>query len=125
MARVLVVDDEEPVRNGIRRSLERAGHAVFEAEDGVAALLCFAAGDFDVVVTDLVMPEKEGVETIGEMLRLRPQAKIIAMSGGGRLGPVDYLAVAKRLGAVSTLAKPFSQQELLDAIEATLPATSR
>jgi CheY-like chemotaxis protein len=120
MARVLVVDDEAAIRDALRRTLESAGHVVTEAEDGRAALESFRRFPCDLMVTDLLMPEVEGVQTIVEAMKLRPDAKIVAISGGGRNGPDDYLHLAKKLGAVCTLAKPFSQQELLDVVESAL-----
>ena len=79
-----------------------------------------ANNDFDIIITDLVMPEKEGIETIMELSRTAPNIKIIAMSGGGRVNATDYLTIARRVGASDTLAKPFSGDELLAAVSRVL-----
>ena len=107
MARILVVDDEEGIRTLIRNMLVREGHQVTTACDGVEALRVVDSQAVDLVITDLIMPEMEGVEMISELRRRFPAIKIIAMSGGGMGGAVDYLRLAKALGAGQTLAKPF------------------
>ena len=120
MARILLVDDEEIVLQMFEAVLALDNHEVTTASDGNAAIAAVAAGDFDVVVTDIVMPDKEGIETIVEIRKLRPDLPIIAMSGGGRGSSTDYLELAALLGAKRTLAKPFSTQELLDAVRDVL-----
>jgi CheY-like chemotaxis protein len=91
-----------------------------EAEDGDEGLALFSRHGADIVLTDLIMPGKEGLETIQELRRVYPTIKIIAMSGGGRVAAQDYLTVAKEFGAVRMLAKPFSIPALAEAITATL-----
>jgi len=120
VARILLVDDEEIVLQMFEAVLALDNHEVTTASDGNAAIAAVAAGDFDVVVTDIVMPDKEGIETIVEIRKLRPDLPIIAMSGGGRGSSTDYLELAALLGAKRTLAKPFSTQELLDAVRDVL-----
>ncbi len=120
MACILLVDDEEAVRYTLRRMLERAGHDVFEATNGREALIALKSKRADLVITDIVMPVKEGTETILELRRRDPSLKIMAISGGGRTGNMDYLDVASRFGADYTLAKPVRMQELLDAVSTTL-----
>lgn len=120
MACILLVDDEEAVRYTLRRMLERAGHDVFEATNGREALIALKSKRADLVITDIVMPVKEGTETILELRRRDPSLKIMAISGGGRTGNMDYLDVASRFGADCTLAKPVRMQELLDAVSTTL-----
>jgi DNA-binding response OmpR family regulator len=120
VANILLVDDEEQLRSMLRLVLEEAGHAVQEASDGQKAVESFKNQQPDVVVTDLVMPNKEGIETIMELRRLRRDVKVIAMSGGGRNNANDYLTLAKRFGACITLTKPFGNQEILDAVTAAL-----
>ena len=71
----------------------------------------------DLVVTDMIMPEQEGIETIRELRQLNPQVKVVAMSGGGRIEPKTYLELAKRMGAAHTLTKPFSVQEVIDTVK--------
>lgn len=120
MARILVVDDDEQFRRMLREMLERAGHEVHDAANGVVALELDREHQSDLVVIDLVMPEKEGLETILDLRRRRPDVKIIAISGGGRSNPNANLAAAKKLGARSTLTKPFTRNDVLLAIDEVL-----
>ncbi len=102
-------------------TLAHYGHTVIEARNGVEGLAKYPADGVDLVITDIVMPGKEGIELIVELRQLHPQLKILAMSGGGRIGSKDYLRIAKFLGASVVLAKPFSSAELLAAIDELLP----
>lgn len=120
MADILLVDDEEQVRSMLKMVLEDAGHSVQDAADGKEALECFARRPAAVVVTDIVMPNKEGIETIMELRRSSHDVKTIAMSGGGRNSPENYLKLAMKFGANLTLAKPFTNQEILDAVNIVL-----
>jgi DNA-binding NtrC family response regulator len=120
LARILLVDDEEIVLRLFETVLELDHHDVTTAGNGNGALAAIAKEPFDLVITDLVMPDKEGIETIVEILKLRPNLPIIAMSGGGRGNAADYLDMAAKLGARKTLAKPFSTQALLDAVNEVL-----
>lgn len=120
MARILVVDDEEIVRVTLRQMLEKAGHQVFEAANGLEALRAFEKREADLVITDIIMPEKEGIETIMELRQRKPDLKIIAMSGGGRTGTMEYLHLAKSLGADNVLPKPFKMGEVRDLVSRTL-----
>ena len=120
MTRILLVDDDESFRPMIASALERFGFDVVSAVNGREALKLFQEQRPDLVITDLIMPEKEGLETIRDLRLLAPDVRIIAMSGGGRNNPVCYLRIASQLGADQILPKPFSFQELLDAIEATI-----
>jgi CheY-like chemotaxis protein len=122
MQRVLIIDDDEQVRALLHEILDRAGYEVTEAANGLEGLNLYRAGPVDLVITDLLMPEKEGVETIVELRREFPDARIIAMSGGGRNAGRDYLSIAAQLGAGATMAKPFSRQEVLNAIRDVLAA---
>ena len=117
MARILLIDDDESFRGVLKVSLEQMGHTVTEACDGLSGLERFTAGVFDVVVTDLIMPDKEGIETIMDLRKLNPAVKIIAMSGGGRVTSVDYLQIARQVGAKQILAKPFLYEDMKVAIE--------
>ena len=122
MARILVVDNEELARFAIRKILLSAGHDVVEAENGeVATDLCMSEA-FDLVVTDILMPEKEGIETIMDLKRHNPDQKIIAISGGGRDRYQGYLQTATEFGADDTLAKPFTGEALLGRVDACLKA---
>jgi DNA-binding response OmpR family regulator len=126
MTRILLVDDDESFRRMLHLTLVRAGYDVVDAGDGNKALKLFRAQPPDLVLTDLIMPDREGLETIMELRSIQPDVKIIAMSGGGRSRPGDYLKVARQMGAARVLAKPFSNQELLDAVRAVIaPAEER
>lgn len=120
MARILLVDDEDIVLRLFETVLKLDKHDVTTASNGNGALAALATGTFDLVITDLVMPDKEGIETIIEMRKLKPELPIIAMSGGGRGNASDYLEMAGQLGAKRTLAKPFPAQTLLDAVHEVL-----
>jgi len=120
MKRILIIDDEAGCRQSLEKALKLAGYEVETAEHGRAALELYRRQPADLVLTDLVMPEKEGLETIAEIRALHPGQKIIAMSGGGRIGPETYLAIAEGLGAARTLSKPFSIRELLSSVDALL-----
>jgi len=120
MARILLVDDEPMLRRTLRTILEKAGHEVTEAGDGDQALLMFEEDKPDMVITDIVMPNREGVETIREMRRLDTRLPIIAMSGGGNTGGDLFLRLASLLGANHTLSKPIRQAVLLEAVDACL-----
>ncbi len=108
----------------LRLTLTQFGHTVLEARNGKEGLAMFPDAAAELVITDIVMPEKEGLELMGELHQLQPGLKIIAISGGGRVSAVDYLNIARFLGAAKVLAKPFSNQELLAAITELLPATT-
>lgn len=120
MARVLVIDDDRFVRQAICLALTEAGHQIDEAESGADGLASVVAGLPDLVITDLIKPEREGIETILTLRRMAPALPIIAMSGGGRIGPSDLLAAAQRLGASTTLRKPFDDVELIAQIDRAL-----
>lgn len=120
---VLVVDDDKCTRDIIRMMLVSKGFAVQVAVNGVDALKILKHHDFDLVITDLFMPEKDGIETIREIRSQRPDMKIIAISGGvGGVGQ-ECLAITKYLGASATLRKPFDDVTLLGAINTVLYGT--
>ena len=121
MARILLTDDDESFRRMLRLTLVRMGHTVDEARDGAQAWTKFQAHPADLVIMDLIMPEKEGLETIRLFRKNRVTAKILAISGGGRVDARDMLAVAKQFGADAALSKPFSNDELLQALKQLLP----
>lgn len=117
MSSVLVVDDEEQVRQLIRETLERAGHHVWEARDGKEALLLFRQSHADLVIMDILMPDQDGLESIVSLRREYPKVKVIAITGGtDMIGILTFLDVAKMLGATRTLQKPFEMRALLDAV---------
>lgn len=115
--RVLVIDDEDLVRDTLRRALESAGIEVVLAANGREGLKAFLANPTEVVVTDILMPEKEGIETIIELKREHPNVKIVAISGGDRASNTDFLEMAGMLGADRIMQKPFRPKELLATIE--------
>jgi CheY-like chemotaxis protein len=117
MTRILLVDDSEAVRQTIRAMLANAGHEVTEVKDGGEAVRVFRTEQFDLVLCDMFMPMRDGVEAIRELRRKFPGVKIIAMSGGGFDGKIDMLPVARALGAAQILHKPFSRDALLAAVE--------
>jgi CheY-like chemotaxis protein len=117
---ILVVDDEPGIRELLCLMLEAAGHTVVSAEDGIQAPKVLAAQPVQVVITDLLMPERDGLEFITEIRKKFPAVKIIAMSGGGHIARDSYLRIAKNFGAHVLLEKPFSQSGVLGAIDAVL-----
>ncbi len=122
MALILVVDDEEPIRNLIQQTLESVGHEVFQAANGLEALESQKRKPADVIFMDIIMPEKEGIETIMEIRRKFPETRVIAMSGVGLDSP--YLVMAKQLGADITLDKPFSTTEIIEKVHQLLTKDS-
>src|SRR5258706_2470748 len=118
--KILLVDDDVLFRNVLCRALIYSGYDVFPAGNGREALAEYRLSPADLVLTDIVMPDKEGLETIGELRRLNPAAKIIAMSGGGLMNPKDYLLLARKMGVAATLQKPFTHEELLKTLESVL-----
>jgi len=117
---ILLVDDDEHFRTMLCEALTGEGYQVLEASEGEQAINLYAERPTDIVITDLIMPGKEGLEMIGEIRRLHAGVKIIAISGGGRVNSQDYLKIAKALGAQRVLAKPFSHCEILEAISQVL-----
>ena len=121
MARILIIDDEELFRQMLKQMLELAGHEVDEAAEGAQAIEAFKRQPTDLVITDIFMPEKEGIATINELKQEFPALKIIAVSGGGnKMCGFEYLQFAESVGADHALSKPFERQEILDAIEELL-----
>jgi len=120
MKNILVVDDEEEIVKLISRLLTRKGFNVSSATNGQLALDIINKEEIDLLITDIIMPEKEGIEVIFELLKTKPDCKIIAMSGGGYVNPADYLVTAEEIGVHATFAKPFNNKELLDKVEEIL-----
>jgi DNA-binding response OmpR family regulator len=118
--RALVIDDDDLTRETICSMLEVAGFEVLRARDGNIGLKLFRDSPTDLVVTDILMPNKEGIETILELRRLNREVKIIAVSGGGRVGADQFLEAARKLGADDVLSKPFSRASLLTKINRLL-----
>lgn len=116
MATILIIEDEPLVRDTIRLSLETGGYTVLIASDGREGVSMLSRSKIDLVVTDLIMPEQEGLETIRLIRRDHPDTKVIAISGGGRHVGTDYLKAASLLGANYALQKPFAMARLRECV---------
>jgi DNA-binding NtrC family response regulator len=121
MAEILVIDDDVSIRELLRQVLEREDHAVSEAADGHQAMLQTQESRFDLIITDILMPERDGFEVIRQVTRRNPQVKIIALSGGGAYLGLEVLDTAKDFGAVEALAKPFDVDQLLHIVKDCCP----
>ena len=130
MSHILIIDDEEDIRDVLQMVLERAGYDVNVASNGNVALELMHREPADLVITDIIMPEKDGVSTITEIRQKFPDVRVIAISGGGGIDPMAYkpeaisttayLAAAKQAGADHVITKPFEREELLEAVESLL-----
>jgi YesN/AraC family two-component response regulator len=120
MARILIIDDEPQIRSMLKLMLERDGYEVVEAPDGVEGIKIYRQNQADLIITDLIMPNKDGIGMIIDLKEEFPDVKIIAMSGGGLNKPDGYLKGAKKLGAACTLTKPIDREEMLKAVRDTL-----
>ena len=116
MARILIIDDEPQIRSMLTLMLERDGYEVVEAPDGVEGIKAYRQHPADLIITDLIMPNKDGIGMIIDLKKEFPDVKIIAMSGGGLNKPDGYLKGAKKLGAYCTLTKPIDREEMLNAV---------
>jgi CheY-like chemotaxis protein len=121
--RILVIDDDDAVRYLLRKALTLAGHEISDARDGNEAIRLFKDRPAQLVVTDILMPEKDGIEAIRELRRNCPEVKIIAISGGGRIDPKMCLLMAKHVGADRVLPKPFDAHALLAVVQDLFPDT--
>jgi len=117
MAKILIIDDDADVLATLRKMLEREGYEVVEALDGKEGVKCYRENPTDIIITDIIMPEKEGIETIMELRREFPDVKIIAISGGGRIDAKDHLKMAEQLGSQYTFSKPVERKELIKAVQ--------
>lgn len=117
MPRILVVDDDPISRQVLRAMLEKEGHLVTEAEDGVKAVKGYDRNLIDLVITDIFMPEKEGVQTVRELMKENPDVKIIAVSGGSSSANYDSLDWIKMFGVKYTFTKPFNAKAILAAVD--------
>lgn len=120
MADIIIIDDEPALRSTMRKILGRAGHTIREAADGDEGIRLFREKPPDLVVTDLFMPEKEGMETIQELRDEATDVKILAVSGGATVDPSGPLGDAELFGADGSLAKPFTVEELQEKVEELL-----
>jgi len=132
MAKIIVIDDEADIRNVLKEVLERAGHDVDIADSSDAGLDILRDKGADLVITDIIMPGKDGVDTVYKIRMEFPNTRVIVISGGGNAVPSDYqpsaistsayLASADAAGADVTLTKPFDRAEILDAVNELVPA---
>lgn len=116
MADILIIDDDAQLSAMLKQLLERQGYSVITALDGKKGIELFHSQGAKLIITDLIMPVKEGIETIAELIKQVPGIKIIAISGGGRLKPDSYLNLAETFGAVRSFAKPIDRKALLEAV---------
>jgi DNA-binding NtrC family response regulator len=123
MERILIIDDEQQIRSMLRLMLEREGYEVVEAPDGLEGINAYRQKPADLIITDLIMPNKDGIGMIIDLHKEYPDVKIIAMSGGGLNKPEGYLKGAKKLGAACTLTKPIDREKMLRAVKDTLKGT--
>jgi DNA-binding NtrC family response regulator len=114
---ILIIDDEEQIRSVLRLTLEKVGYKVLEAPDGGKGIKLCRLNPVHLVLTDIFMPNKEGIETIIELKRDFPEVKIFAMSGGGSVGPETFLKISSQLGVLRTFTKPIDRKALIRAIE--------
>ncbi|MDR3089383.1 MAG: response regulator [Desulfobulbaceae bacterium] len=120
MKRILVIDDEAGARQLVRRLLEREGYGVVEAKDGEEGINMFRADPCDMIITDLVMPVKDGLKTILDVREFAPTVPVLAISGGGTIAKERYLSAAGFIERVETLAKPFTRDELVNMVRQML-----
>lgn len=125
MANILLVDDDETFRRMLSLALKRLGHEVVEVPNGLTAWAKYEESASDLVIMDLIMPEKEGLETIRQFRQNRASVKILAISGGGRVDASNLLTVARQFGANEILPKPFSIDELEAVLNRLLPAAKK
>ena len=117
MKRILVVDDEAQIRSMLTQMLELEGYEVYTAENGEEGFTLVGRHSFDLVITDMIMPVKDGLKFIMELVRDYPDLKILAISGGGAIKAERYLTMAGYLGDIATLEKPFKREALLDVVK--------
>lgn len=120
MKTILIIDDEATIVAMLKKLFERAEFSVLTANDGEKGIELTIQNEIDLVITDIVMPEKEGISVILELKQIRPNCKIIAMSGGGFIDPHDYLESAQEMGAHAVFRKPFETRELLEKVRELL-----
>lgn len=121
MPRILIIEDDDVLAALLLEKLGEKGYQAISVGNGNQALAALAGQSFDLVITDILLPEKDGLETIGEIKQRNPTLPIIAMSGGGIVNAGYYLDMARRVGATETLAKPFVTAELLVIVRELLP----
>jgi DNA-binding response OmpR family regulator len=120
MAHILLIEDDEALRGALSAGLTHMGHTVDVAGNGKIGLALYRPDMTDLVITDIIMPEREGLETIAQLKAKCATVDIIAISGGGRAGGLDPLYIAAKMGANSTLQKPFTLEQLIALVNARL-----
>lgn len=120
MALILIIDDDADFRKMLNRLLTQHGYDVVEAMDGIEGIKAYNSHPIDLVITDIFMPEKEGVETVTELKQIDPDVKIFVISGGGKQYDHSYLGSMKEFGALKTFEKPFDPEALIKSIKALL-----
>ena len=120
MATILLVEDDTELRKLLTKVLEREQFRVLEASNGLEAMQILELQAPDLVITDIIMPDQDGIGTINQLKKNHPEIKIIAISGGGRMLKEDYLGIAKMLGAHHTFTKPFNNKEFIDKVHELL-----
>ena len=120
MASILIADDDQLIRTTMQKLLTKAGYTVFEAINGIDAEQKVAETPVDLVITDIIMPDKEGLMLVRDLKKQAPQLRIIAMSGGGRAGAFSLLEAAEQFGADAVLRKPFRGGDLIEIVTAVL-----
>jgi CheY-like chemotaxis protein len=116
MAGILIVDDDDLTRGVMKRILDIGNHTIFQADNGREALQVVLTAPIDLVITDILMPERDGLDVIAELRGTHPWVKVLAYSGGGDLHDFDVLSLAKEVGAHAAIQKPFSISDLLKAV---------
>ena len=124
MAKICLVEDDAMIRDILERILKKIGHDVTTATNGRQGLNAANDQNFDLVITDIIMPEVEGIEVIRTIKSKAPETKIIAMSGGGRVGNTDFLKIAESLGADAILYKPVTKSDFMAALDQCLPTAA-
>jgi CheY-like chemotaxis protein len=120
MPGILIVEDDKELREMLKISLMRHKYTVLEANDGKEAITHFKPSITDLVITDLIMPDEDGLKVIMRLREIKPSLKVIAISGGGKAGPGSYLNLAKALGANAVFSKPFQINDLIAKIESLI-----
>lgn len=124
MSTILVIDDDEQGRDMLKQMLETAGYDVLEAADGEEGSKVYRENEPDLVITDIIMPFKGGLETIMNIKKDYPTAKVFAVTGGGRVVKADFLSIAESIGALRSFKKPLDRKELIHAVETTIGAAA-
>lgn len=124
MIRIMVVDDDEAFRQTVCELLAEGDFEILSAESGTQLFTVLKKQSVDIVLTDIVMPDEDGLEIVRKIKKMNPAPKIVAMSGGGRIAATDYLEIARLMGVSATIQKPFKQQELVGLLQQVFSSAS-